>query len=252
MEKWEGKVCVVTGASQGIGAAIAKELAKAGMIVCALAKRKDKVEALRVGLLKIKGQLNAVECDIANETAVQTAFNWVEKTFGGVDLLINNGGVYTKALFTDEGNSKELKNIFDNELMGMILCTRQAIKSMQAREVNGHIVNINSIFGHKVNQAVPGNKPMNSLYPATKHAMTAITECIRQELLYLQTQIKISSISPGLVEQDIITSLTDNELVGLMPKLKPEDVASAVMYAICTPDHVQIHEIVMKPIGEFL
>lgn len=75
---------------------IAKELAKAGMIVCGLAKRKDKVEALRVGLLKIKGQLNAVECDVANEQSVNQAFGWIEKTFGGIDLLINNGGVYSK------------------------------------------------------------------------------------------------------------------------------------------------------------
>ncbi|CAH1730785.1 unnamed protein product [Chironomus riparius] len=192
MKRWEGKVAVVTGASQGIGASVAVTLAKYGMIVCALAKRKDKIEALRVGLIKIKGQLNAVECDIANEQSVQSAFTWVEKTFGGVDLLINNGGVYTKALFTDENNSRELKNIIDNEILGNILCTRQAVKSMKTRDVNGHIVNINSIFGHKVNQAVPGNKPMNSLYPPAKHAISAVTECIRQELLYLQTQIKIT------------------------------------------------------------
>lgn len=126
----------------GIGAAIAKHLACQGMIVCGLAKRKDKVEALRVGLLKIKGQLNAVECDIANEAAVAQAFSWVEKTFGGVDLLINNGGTFTKSLLTDENNSKEIKAIIDNELMGNILCTRQAIKSMKTREVNGHIVNM--------------------------------------------------------------------------------------------------------------
>lgn len=154
--------------------------------------RKDKVEALRVGLIKIKGQLNAVECDIGNEQAVQTAFTWVEKTFGGVDLLINNGGVYTKALFTDESNSKELKNLIDCEILGNVLCTRQAIKSMKARDVNGHIIMINSILGHKVNQAVPGAKPINSLYPPMKHAITALTECIRQELLYLQTQIKVT------------------------------------------------------------
>jgi NADP+-dependent farnesol dehydrogenase len=63
---------------------------------------------------------------------------------------------------------------------------------MKTREVNGHIVNINSIFGHSVNQAVPGNKPTNSLYPPIKFAITGMTECIRQELVYLQTQIKIS------------------------------------------------------------
>lgn len=100
--------------------------------------------------------------------------------------------MFTKALLTDENNSKEVKNLIDSELMGNILCTRQAVKSMKTREVNGHIVNINSILGHKVNQAVPGNKPTNSLYPPIKFAITGLTECIRQELLYLQTQIKIT------------------------------------------------------------
>lgn len=70
--------------------------------------------------MKIKGQLNAVECDIANEQAVAQAFTWVEKTFGGVDLLINNGGVFTKALLTDENSMKEIKNIIDSELMGEV------------------------------------------------------------------------------------------------------------------------------------
>lgn len=126
---------IVKIASQGVGAAIAKQLAISGMIVCGLAKRKDKVEALRLGLLKIKGQLNAVECDISNEASVATAFTWVEKTFGGVDLLVNNGGVFTKALLTDDNNTKEIRNIVDNELVGNIMCTRQAIKSMKTREV---------------------------------------------------------------------------------------------------------------------
>jgi NADP+-dependent farnesol dehydrogenase len=192
MKRWEGKVAIVTGASQGIGAAVAVTLAKSGLIVCALAKRKDKVEALRVGLIKIKGQLNAVECDISNEQSVMSAFTFVEKSFGGVDLLVNIGGVFTKALFTDENNTKEIRNLIDSEIVGNILCSRQAIKSMKTRDINGHIVNINSIFSNKVNQAVPGNKPMNSLYPPAHQAVSALTECLRQELLYLQTHIKIT------------------------------------------------------------
>lgn len=93
MERWEGKVAVVTGATSGIGAAICTELCRAGMIVCGLARRKDKVEQLRASLFGSKGQLNAVECDITNEQSVKQAYSWIEKTLGGIDLLVNNAGV---------------------------------------------------------------------------------------------------------------------------------------------------------------
>ena len=93
MERWEGKVAVVTGASGAVGAAICSELCRAGLIVCGLAKRKDKVEQLRVSLFGAKGKLNAVECDITNEQSVKTAYGWIEKTLGGIDLLVNNAAV---------------------------------------------------------------------------------------------------------------------------------------------------------------
>lgn len=93
MERWEGKVAVITGATSGVGAAICTELCRAGMIVCGLSRRKDKVELLRVSLFGSKGQLNAVECDITSEQSVKQAYSWIEKTLGGIDLLVNNAGV---------------------------------------------------------------------------------------------------------------------------------------------------------------
>lgn len=93
MDRWSGRVAVVTGASSGIGAAICTELVKCGMIVCGLARRKDKVEQLRLSLFGVEGQLNAVECDITSEESVKRAYQWIEKTLGGIDLLINNAGV---------------------------------------------------------------------------------------------------------------------------------------------------------------
>lgn len=93
LERWKERVAVVTGASSGIGAAICTELVKAGMIVCGLSTRKDKVESLRINLLGSEGQLNAVECDITNDALVKQAFSWIEKTYGGIDLLVNNSGV---------------------------------------------------------------------------------------------------------------------------------------------------------------
>lgn len=93
MDRWEGKVAVVTGATSGIGAAVCTELCRNGMIVCGLSRRKDKVELLRVSLFGSKGQLNAVECDITSDQSVKQAFTWIEKTLGGIDLLVNNAGV---------------------------------------------------------------------------------------------------------------------------------------------------------------
>lgn len=93
MERWNGRVAAVTGASSGIGAAICQELVKAGMIVCGLTRRKDKVEQLRLSLFGAEGQLNAVECDITSESSVKQAYTWIEKTYGGIDLLVNNAGV---------------------------------------------------------------------------------------------------------------------------------------------------------------
>lgn len=93
MERWNGRVAAVTGASSGIGAAICQELVKAGMIVCGLTRRKDKVEQLRLSLFGAEGQLNAVECDITSEHSVKTAYTWIEKTYGGIDILVNNAGI---------------------------------------------------------------------------------------------------------------------------------------------------------------
>lgn len=93
MERWAGRIAVVTGASSGIGGAICSELVRHGMIVCGLTRRKDKVEALRLSLFGAEGTLNAVECDITNEDSVKRAYQWIEKTLGGIDLLINNAGV---------------------------------------------------------------------------------------------------------------------------------------------------------------
>lgn len=93
MDRWVGRVAVVTGASSGIGSAICAELAKAGMIVCGLTRRVDKVEQLRLSLFGAEGQFNAVDCDITNEESVKRAYTWIEKTKGGIDLLINNAGI---------------------------------------------------------------------------------------------------------------------------------------------------------------
>lgn len=136
--------------------------------------------------------MNAIECDITQEASVLSAYKWITEKYGGIDLLVNNAGVITKSLLTDCNNLKDLRKIMETNIIGLCLCTRESIKSMKERDVRGHIVNINSIFGHKVHQCVPGTKPLNGMYPASKFAVTAITECIRQELIFLETPIKVT------------------------------------------------------------
>lgn len=143
MERWEGRVAVVTGATSGIGAAICTELCRGGMIVCGLSRRKDKVETLRLSLFGSKGQLNAVECDITNEQSVKQAYAWIEKTQGGIDLLVNNAGVTSQCMLLDENNTKDMRAMLEANLLGLCICSREAVKSMKNRAVDGHIVNIN-------------------------------------------------------------------------------------------------------------
>lgn len=90
-----------------------------------------------------KGQLNAVECDITSEASVSTAFTWIEKTFGGIDVLVNNAATTSKFLLLDNNNIKDFRTMLDTNIIGLIICTKQALKMMKARDVSGVVVNIN-------------------------------------------------------------------------------------------------------------
>lgn len=100
------------------------------------------------------------------------AFKWIEDVCGGVDLLINNAGVITKGLLLDAKNTVELYRTMETNIIGLCLVTRECVRLMKKRDEEegtvGHIVNINSIFGHKIHACVPGTKPLNGMYPASK------------------------------------------------------------------------------------
>lgn len=193
MERWVGKVAVVTGASAGIGAAICIDLLKAGVVVVGLARRVELVEEIRSRVCsKVAGSLHAFKCDVTNEADILAAFAWIDRELGGADILVNNAGILRTGLnLVDADNTAALKQILDTNVMGLVLCTREAYQSMKRRGVNdGHIVHVNSICGHFVPR-IPGCGPLN-IYTASKHAVTAITEVMRQEFNNLQTRIKVT------------------------------------------------------------
>ncbi|KAF2902139.1 hypothetical protein ILUMI_04047 [Ignelater luminosus] len=255
VERWKGKVAVVTGASSGIGAAIAEQLVQSGFKVVGLARRKERMDELAKQLESKSGKLYAFQADVTKEEDILKAFEWIKENVEPVHVLINNAGIAGAGNLRN-GKTDTWKRIIDTNVLGLCIVTREAIKHMRANNVDGHIVHINSLMGHRIVQVSGMN-----IYPASKHAVTALTETLRQELNSIGSKIKISSVSPGYVKTEIFESsckasglpgipATRLELLEKLPSLQAKDVADAVLYILATPPHVQIHELIMQPVGE--
>lgn len=183
MDRWVGKVAVVTGASAGIGAAIVVDLVKAGMTVVGLARRKDRVNELQSQIpSKATGKLHAYHCDISDDASVVEAFKWIESEFGVIHVLVNNAGIANGGAITDEGNEEKLKSVLQTNVWGLVLCTKKAVAIMKgAKVIGGHVININSVVGHKIPSTPANVRPRVNIYPSSKYAVTAISEVLRQE-----------------------------------------------------------------------
>ncbi|XP_068158772.1 farnesol dehydrogenase [Drosophila tropicalis] len=247
MERWQNRVAVVTGASSGIGAEISRKLIASGVIVVGLARRLDRMLELRAEIPEARRQnFHIKQCDVCEVKSVNDVFDQIVEEFGGVDILINNAGklsggqLLTMSLDT-------VQQVLQTNVMGVVYCTQRAFQSWRSKSppIEGHVVLINSIVGHYLFNPLPGSQQELNMYPATKHALTAMTELLRQELRDFKTKVKVTSISPGLVDTELVP-----QQYKTLPMLQAEDVANAIMYALATPPHVQVHELTIKPMGE--
>ncbi|XP_023305100.2 farnesol dehydrogenase-like [Lucilia cuprina] len=246
MERWQNKVAVVTGASSGIGAAIVRDLLNCGLQVVGLARRVDRVNDIKQQLpVNLQPKLTALQCDVSSLESVNKAFDKIISLFGGVDVLVNNAGCMSKGKLSTR-NPEEIQKVLQTNVMGVVYCTQRAFKSMKERNFDGHVILLNSISGHRV-RCLPNYLPDNNIYAPSKFAITAITEIYRQEFKGLGTRIKITSISPGATETEIIPDSMKHTVAAI---LKPEDISQGVVYVLSTPPHVQIHEMIIKPVGE--
>nr|XP_040125041.1 dehydrogenase/reductase SDR family member 11 isoform X3 [Ictidomys tridecemlineatus] len=194
------------------------------------------------------GTLIPYRCDLSNEEDILSMFSAVRSQHGGVDICINNAGLARPDTLLS-GSTSGWKNMFNVNVLALSICTREAYQSMKERNVDdGHIININSMSGHRV----PPNSATH-FYSATKYTVTALTEGLRQELREAQTHIRATCISPGVVETQFAFRLHDKDpekaaaTYEVMKCLKPEDVAEAVIYVLSSPPHVQIGDIQMRP-----
>ncbi|KAK9869636.1 hypothetical protein WA026_003381 [Henosepilachna vigintioctopunctata] len=246
LAKWNGKVAVVTGASNGIGAEIAERLVENGMKVIGLARRVEVIERNAEKLVCKKGELHGIKVDMRNSQGVLEAFEIIEKKFGPINILVNNAGMGTNTTLSD-GDIEKWKEVFDTNVIGLCVATKAAVTSMKKNNIDGHIIHINSVVGHKV----PAGIELNVL-PASKYAVTALTESLRLELLHRGSKIKITSISPGLVDTGFLATADMDVPPEGSPILRPRDVADAAIYVLSTPSHVQVNELTITPVGSRL
>src|SRR5882724_5830797 len=191
MSKLKGKVAIVTGASKGIGAGIAKGLAEEGAsVVVNYASIKEGADRVVSEIKSKGGKAIAVQGDVAISGDVQRLFAETKKTFGRLDVLVNNAGVYEFAALP-EITEKQFHRMFNTNVLGLILATQEAVKHFGPE--GGSVINI----GSTASQITP---PTSAVYTATKGAVDAVTHVLAKELG--PKKIRVNSINPGVVETE--------------------------------------------------
>jgi len=242
----KGKVAIVTGASSGIGYATALALSKAGAKVAAGARRMDRLESLQDEISKNGGEVFIQKLDVTIKSECDAFADAVLKKWGTIDILVNNAGLQPLSFFKNL-KIEEWDKMIDVNIRGVLYCTASVITTM-VNNRSGHIVNISSMAGRVV-------YPSGSVYCATKHAVTAFSEGLRQEFSQ-RSNIRITCIEPGVVATELIEAITDKALEKYVEKtkqmeaLQAEDIASAIMFAVEAPHQVNVNEILIRPMTQ--
>ncbi|KAF5301236.1 hypothetical protein FQA39_LY10822 [Lamprigera yunnana] len=245
MDRWIGKVAVVTGASSGIGAATVRKLVKAGIIVAGIARRIERINELTQELQDLPGKLHPFKTDITKEDEVVKTFDIIKSTLGPIHILVNSAGIVRDTSIID-GEANLWKEVLETNLFGSCIAIRETVRDMKKNNVMGHIVLLNSILGHKISYSQDFN-----VYSSSKFGITALAEVVKKELLALGSEIKVTSISPGAVDTEFSDSCSSLKAIfSMMPLLKAEEVADTIMYVLATPSHVQITELLVQHIRE--
>lgn len=237
------KVAIVTGASSGIGYATALALSKSGAKVAIGARRTDKLLELENKIRQNGGEAFSQKLDVTKKSDCNSFVDATIKKWGGVDILVNNAGLmplsFVKNLKIDEWDQ-----MIDVNIKGVLYCTAAVIPHMHAKK-SGHIINISSVAGRII-------FPSGSVYCATKHAVTAFSEGLRQEFS-TRSNIRITCIEPGVVSTELTNTITDESLQSFvetskkMNSLNAEDIANAILFAVEAPSHVNINEVLIRP-----
>lgn len=239
----EGKAIIITGASSGIGRATAKLLAEKGAKLTIVARRKDRLEALKNELAG--SDVLVAEADVTDFDSLKKAADVTLDTYGCIDAIYNNAGIMPTNPLSKLLRDEWAKTLETN-VMGVLNGIAAVLPTM-IKQKSGHILATDSVLGHVI-------VPDLAVYSGAKYAIRAIMKGLRQE--QHENGIKTSIISPGVVNSEIFNSITDaksreeqietQKAIGL----DPEQVARAVAFAIDSPDNVDVNEILMRPLAQ--
>lgn len=240
MNNIQEKVVLITGASSGIGEGCARLLAEKGARVVLGARRVERLEQLVADIRAAGGQAIARRLDVTDASDVQAFVDTAMAEYGRVDALLNNAGVMPlsmiEALKLDEWN-----RMIDVNIRGVLHGIAAALPVMQAQR-SGQIINVASIGAYRVS-------PTAAVYCATKYAVRAISDGLRQEV---GGDIRVTLVSPGVVESELAESISDEGARDAMREFRkvaisPSAIARAVAYAIEQPADVDVSELVVRP-----
>ncbi|CAL8476974.1 SDR family oxidoreductase [Caballeronia sp. S22] len=239
MSNIEGKIVVITGASSGIGEATARLLAQLGAHVVLGARRVRQLESLAASIAASGGSARTRSLDVTSREDMQAFVEFAKTEFGRIDVIVNNAGVMPlsplSSLKVDDWN-----RMIDVNIRGVLHGIAAVLPAMEAQGF-GQVINISSIGGLSVS-------PTAAVYCATKFAVRAISDGLRQET----DKLRVTVVCPGVVESELANSISDDTARDEMKTfrriaIQPDAIARAIAYAIDQPEDVDVSEIIVRP-----
>lgn len=237
----EGKVVVITGASSGLGEATARLLSAQGASVVLGARRVNRLQSLADELTGRGGKALAIATDVTHYDQVKRLVDAAVQTYGRIDVMINNAGLMPHSPL-ERLKIDDWDRTIDVNIKGVLYGIAAALPYMKQQKA-GHIINVSSVAGYKV-------RPPGTVYAATKHAVRALSEGLRQEVK--PYHIRTTVISPGAVATDLPNSVTEPDIAENVRKsyeiaIPAESFARAVAFAMSQPEEVDVNEILFRP-----
>ncbi|MEH6304282.1 SDR family oxidoreductase [Olivibacter sp. CPCC 100613] len=239
-----GKVALITGASSGIGEGVAKTLAAKGVKIGLAARSIDKLKKIEGEIQQVGGEAFSVEVDVTNKVSVNAGVKRLIEKYGTIDILINNAGIMP-ASDIDAFKIDEWDEMVNINITGVLNVTAAVLPELINKH-SGHIVNLSSIAGRKLFKGL-------AIYCATKHFVAAFSDIMRMEI-GKKHNIRVTSIQPGAVATNLFNQITDETYKEGMESLRDQmtfltsnDIANSMVYALESPDNVDVSEIFILP-----